>query len=121
MQPEQDQADDEKERKALGVEKADWDAAFAWADEPGSADAPGGGEPSPNEPFMVWPENWAVAMLFLKCETQWRFTPNGRFFGLAYAGVDVVMNRNKKLCPDPDLAFEQIQVMELAARGVLNG
>lgn len=68
----------------------------------------------------MWPENWAIAVLFLKCETQWRLAPNGRAIGFDYAGVDVVMRRNSKLAPDLDAAFEQLQVMEMAARGVLN-
>ena len=102
------------------MEKADWDAAFAWADEPGGTDPSDADQPPPGEPFHVWPENWAAALLFLKCETQWRLAPNGRFIGLDYAGVDVVMRRNPKLVVDPDIAFEQLQVMELAARGVLN-
>lgn len=103
----------------LGVDKADWDEAFAWADDD---DAGSGGDAGPalDAAFAVWPENWDVVRLFLKCETQWAFLPSGRIRGLDYPGVDVVMRRNRKLAPDRDAAFEQLQVMEFAARGVLN-
>lgn len=47
--------------------------------------------------------------------------PDGRrALGLDYPGVEVVMRHNKKLFSDSDAAFEQLQLMEVAARGVLN-
>ena len=69
----------------------------------------------------MWPENWHVVRLFVKCETQWHVAANGRCVGFNYPGVEVVMRHNKKLVDDADLAFEQLQVMEVAACGVLNG
>ncbi len=70
----------------------------------------------------MWPENWGIACLFLKCAvSQWVLSPQGRVLGFNYPGVEVVMRHNTALVPDAALAFDQLQGMEAAARGVLNG
>jgi len=32
--------------------------------------------------FEVWPENWPALELFMRCQTQWHWHPNGRRAGL---------------------------------------
>jgi hypothetical protein len=32
----------------------------------------------------VWPDNWPAADLFMRCQTQWRWHPDGRRSGLDY-------------------------------------
>ena len=36
--------------------------------------------------FEVWPENWPAVELFLRCQTQWRISINGRA-GLDYSAL----------------------------------
>ena len=40
-----------------------------------------------NEPdqFEVWPENWPALELFMCCQTQWHWRPDGRRGGLIYS------------------------------------
>ena len=47
------------------------------------ADLIGAQEP---EHFEVWPENWEAVCLFIRCETQWRISINGRA-GLDYSAL----------------------------------
>ncbi len=67
--------------------------------------------------FEVWPENWPVVEMFLRVQTQWR-TTSGGVIGLDY-GVVLEMAR---LCrsPDPLALLEDLYVMEVRARELLN-
>ena len=41
-------------------------------------------DPEQNKPehFEVWPENWPAKELFIRCQTQWHWRPDGRRGGL---------------------------------------
>lgn len=67
--------------------------------------------------YEVWPENWPVVEMFLRVQTQWR-TTSGGVIGLDY-GVVLEMAR---LCrsPDPLALLEDLYVMEVRARELLN-
>lgn len=71
-------------------------------------------EASPAEDFEVFPENWPVVDLFLRLQTQWRFTGMGVAAGLDYTAVDVVMRRLRIEDLDGSI-FAGLQVMEVAA------
>ena len=45
-------------------------------------------DPALTEPehFEVWPENWDAVLLFVRCQTQWRISMNGRA-GLDYGAL----------------------------------
>lgn len=71
-------------------------------------------EASVSEEFEVLPENWPIVDLFLRLQTQWRFSGMGSATGLDYNAVDVVMRRLR--IEDGDGAiFAGLQVMEVAA------
>jgi len=66
-----------------------------------------------DEHFKVWPENWNALTLFLRCDTQWRFS-NGVMTGLDYPSLVTVLNL---LFPDLEPTqrcglFSDIQLME---------
>ena len=44
-------------------------------------------DPAQHEPqhFEVWPENWEAVRLFIRCQTQWRWRPDGHRAGLIYS------------------------------------
>jgi hypothetical protein len=42
------------------------------------------GSQAPKE-FEVWPENWPAVDLFIRCQTQWHWRPDGRRGGLIYS------------------------------------
>ena len=69
---------------------------------------------SPAEDFKVYPENWPIVELFLRLQTQWRFTGMGVAAGLDYNSVDVVMRRLRIEDADGSI-FAGLQVMEVAA------
>ncbi len=67
--------------------------------------------------YEVWPENWNTIEMFLRVQTQWR-TTSGGVIGLDY-GVVLQMT---SLCksPDPLALLEDLYVMEVHARELLN-
>lgn len=69
---------------------------------------------TPESDFEVLPENWPVVDLFMRVQTQWKFSGFGTMTGLDYNGVDVVMRRAGIQDPDGSI-FTGLQVMEVAA------
>lgn len=65
----------------------------------------------------VEPENWDVVMLFLRVQTQWRYSFGGPT-GLDYTGVEAAM-RLAGIQQSADL-FDGLQVMEVAALREMN-
>ena len=51
-------------------------------------------DPALTEPehFEVWPENWEAVRLFILCQTQWHWRPDGRRSGLIYSELLVMGN-----------------------------
>lgn len=125
QQPQQDKAADEQERKTAGVSPEDWEQAFEWDETQGRWAEAGSGAPAPGavpgapEPFVVWPCNWAVVLLFVQCSTTWRRAGMGGYEGMDYPGVDVVLRRRQ--VKKANKVFCQLQAMERAALEVLNG
>ena len=75
----------------------------------------------PEEPAIeVWPENWPVVQLFLAVGTCWWIDGTvGRYLGLDYSYVAVVMKFNVKKKQRPKL-FADLQIMERAVLAVVN-
>lgn len=69
-----------------------------------------------NPPVGVWPDNWPVLDVFLKCNTQWRTGFNGAY-GLDYSVLPWLF----EMCSvkDHKQAFKDIQIMESAALDVM--
>lgn len=70
-----------------------------------------------SEDCEVWPENWPVLELFLRCQTQWRVGVNG-LIGLDYGAVAWIL----RLYEEEDqhrAMLEHLQVMESAVLTVL--
>jgi hypothetical protein len=67
--------------------------------------------------YEVWPENWGVVEMFLRVQTQWR-TTSGGVIGLDY-GV-VLQMASLSGSPDPLALLEDLYVMEVRARELLN-
>lgn len=67
--------------------------------------------------YVLWADHWPAVELFMRCGTQWRATSGG-LIGLDY-GVVLEM---AKLYQVPRLpqAMEDLQVMEIRARELLN-
>jgi hypothetical protein len=59
--------------------------------------------------FEVWPENWPAVELFLRCQTQWRTSVNGRA-GLDY-GVVLSLGSLYQMADLPRV-LEDLQVIE---------
>ncbi len=62
----------------------------------------------------MWPENWSAVQLFIRLDTQWRYSFNGR------EGLDhnVLFRHldNMDLTPQEwDRWFDEIRIMELTA------
>lgn len=68
------------------------------------------------EIFCVFPENWDVVSLFLRCQTNWKVAPGGGLLGLDYNGVRVVME-SLGWWPNDNI-FQDLQIMESAVLGV---
>lgn len=120
------EAANETERNAYQVPEAQWDAAFAWADADGAADAGEASEATTRAParldgaFVVWTANWDTVQLFLLCQTQWQEYPMGGLKGFDYVGVNVVLgHRTPKRRRTPE--FERLQQMEFAALEACRG
>lgn len=60
--------------------------------------------------FEVWAENWSAVDLFLRCQTQWRWIPDGRRGGLDYQAV-LAMASLYQMADLPAL-MERLQVIE---------
>ena len=67
--------------------------------------------------YKLWPEHVDVTNLFLRCMTQWRTSGNG-VIGLDY-GV-VLQLASLYGMSDPAAVLEDLQVMELHARTLIN-
>ena len=63
-------------------------------------------------PVAVWPDNWPVLDVFVKCNTQWRTGFNGAY-GLDYSVLPWLF----EMCEvtDHKRAFRDIRLMEGAA------
>lgn len=80
-----------------------------------------------NDPLAgVWPENVTIVQAFLLASTQWRTASVGgpagsRVFwvGLDYSAARVAIETAGLILDAP--VFAGLQVMEMAARGALNG
>jgi len=57
-------------------------------------------------------------LIFVACETQWRFLPSGYRLGLDYPALEAVM-RLQKIKNKSDV-FTRVRVMERAALALLN-
>lgn len=71
--------------------------------------------------FPIWHDNLAALEVFLACHTQWRILTGGDkpyYQGLRYLEVEAVM-RIKRV-KDKAAVFVDVQMMEEAAREVLN-
>lgn len=66
----------------------------------------------PADHLEIEPENWPAVIVFVSCETQWRFAPSGRRIAMDYPSVDASM-RMQKTPNRPDV-FQRIRVMERA-------
>jgi hypothetical protein len=69
------------------------------------------------EKYPLWPEHADAVDLFLRCMTQWRASGNG-VIGLDY-GV-VLQLASLYGIRDPGATLEELQVMELHARDLIN-
>ena len=67
--------------------------------------------------YEVWPEHVDVLRMFLRVQTQWRTGGNG-VVGLDY-GVVLELTRLMQI-EDPVQLLDDLQVMELHARNLLN-
>jgi hypothetical protein len=69
------------------------------------------------EQYLLWPEHADAVDLFLRCMTQWRASGNG-VIGLDYAVV--LQLASLYGIRDPATTLEELQVMELHARDLIN-
>jgi hypothetical protein len=67
--------------------------------------------------YELWPEHQPALELFMRCMTQWRATSGG-VIGLDY-GV-VLQLASLYQIQNPGLVLEDLQVMELHAREIMN-
>lgn len=71
--------------------------------------------------FLIWQDNLVALEVFLACHSQWRILTGGDkpyYQGLRYLEVEAVMRL--KRVKDKATVFADVQVMEEAARDVLN-
>lgn len=61
------------------------------------------------EHFEVWPANWPAMDLFIRCQTQWRISVNGRA-GLDYGAV--IAMASLYLVDNLSQVVEDVQVIE---------
>lgn len=67
---------------------------------------------SADEDFEVWPENWEVVQMFLRCQTQWRTTGMGGVIGFDYGAVAWLFRLHG--VKDQRALLEDLQIMEAA-------
>lgn len=73
-----------------------------------------------NREVEIWPENWPAFRIFSRLSTQWRTDMSGPT-GLCYEAVYPLIDR-QNLPPDEwEQMFDDVQVMERAARSVMRG
>ena len=70
-----------------------------------------------SDDFEVWPDNWPVVEMFLRCQTQWRTTASG-VCGLDYSAVEWLFRLYE--VKDCRAMLEGLQVMEAAAVKLMN-
>lgn len=102
-----DERQAELEKLGVGAEEA-----AAWlAEQDPEEEAEEG--PDTAKPLVIWPENWPVLQLFMRLQTQWRFSGEGKLQGLRYDAAEIVMRqlRMKKR----RRLFDQLQEMEREA------
>jgi hypothetical protein len=63
------------------------------------------------EHFEVWPENWLAVELFIRCQTQWHWRPDGRRSGLIYSELLAIGNLYS--VENLSQVVEDVQVIEL--------
>ena len=68
--------------------------------------------------YMLWPEHLEVVSLFIRCMTQWRCGASG-VIGLDY-GVVLQMASLYQITEDLPRVMEDLQIMELHARDLIN-
>jgi hypothetical protein len=70
-------------------------------------------DPEQNKPerFEVWPENWQAKELFIRCQTQWRWRPDGRRAGLVYSEL-IAMGKLFSV-KNLERVMEDVQVIEI--------
>ena len=61
--------------------------------------------------FEVWPENWPALELFMRCQTQWHWRPDGRRGGLIYSEL-IGMGRLLSV-KNLEQVMEDVQVIEI--------
>lgn len=73
-------------------------------------------------PLEVWPENAPALEVFLAMQTQWeRNGMTGRYTGLRYASLPVVMRFSRIAKADRARVFDDIRIMEIAVLEQMNG
>lgn len=65
--------------------------------------------------FQVWPENWAAWTLYMRVQTQWRYSWSGPT-GLDYSVIYPLIDRMGLSPDDWDHMLADLQMIELAAR-----
>lgn len=68
-------------------------------------------EHAENIDLLICRENWDVLTLFVRLQTQWRYSPSGTRTGLEYSSIRMVCN-TLKIAFTADL-FSDLQYMEL--------
>jgi hypothetical protein len=68
--------------------------------------------------YSIWPEHMDVLNLFMRCMTQWRCGASG-VVGLDY-GVVLQMASLYQIAEDLARVMEDLQIMELHARDLIN-
>lgn len=90
-------------------------------DELIAATQPAATEVAEQQDFLVWQDNLIALGVFVACSSQWRILTGGTkpyYQGLRYEALEAVLRlRNIK---DRAAVFGDVQVMEAAAREVLN-
>jgi hypothetical protein len=69
-------------------------------------------DPALTEPqhFEVWPENWEAVLLFVRCQTQWHWRPDGQRSGLIYS--ELLAMGNLYQIDSLSQVVEDVQVIE---------
>jgi hypothetical protein len=72
-----------------------------------------------DEPFAVWPDNWPVVSLFMRCQTRWRWAtlPDGRTRPEGLRMADVVAWAREVRLPDRKRVLDELAEMEQAVVG----
>lgn len=72
------------------------------------------------EDFLIWPENEKAVGYFVKLSTQWNTGSMGGFVGLRYESLHFLFKLYEEDTKNRQSLFDDIQIMEFAALGVLN-